>query len=149
MGTTIERRISSFNQGIYRISWIFVSFFKHFCFRSQYVQSNKDSGTDWFRLESNKEGTKWFGTCWCMHNLLKYEFQVEFDVSREGALIFRYHKFKSFECDYWQMEKMISIQMSNQSWEYIFVLEKMIFFINSGAFSWLSWWALTNGTYWY
>lgn len=50
-------------------------------FFSQYVQNNKDSGTDWFRLESNKEGTKWFGTCWCMHNLLKYEFKVEFDVS--------------------------------------------------------------------
>lgn len=50
-------------------------------FSSQYVQNNKDSGTDWFRLESNKEGTKWFGTCWCMHNLLKYEFKVEFDVS--------------------------------------------------------------------
>lgn len=47
----------------------------------QYVQNNKDSGTDWFRLESNKEGTKWFGKCWYVHNLLKYEFDVEFDVS--------------------------------------------------------------------
>lgn len=50
-------------------------------FNLQYVQNNKDSGTDWFRLESNKEGTKWFGTCWVMQNLLKYEFKVEFDVS--------------------------------------------------------------------
>lgn len=47
----------------------------------QYVQNNKDSGSDWFRLESNKEGTKWFGKCWYMHNLLKFEFDVEFDVS--------------------------------------------------------------------
>ena len=29
-----------------------------------YVKTNKDSDTDWFRLESNKEGTRWFGKCW-------------------------------------------------------------------------------------
>lgn len=46
----------------------------------QYVENNKQSGSDWFRLESNKEGTKWFGKCWYMHNLLKYEFDVEFDI---------------------------------------------------------------------
>lgn len=50
-------------------------------FPRQYVQNNKDAGNDWFRLESNKEGTKWFGKCWCIHNMLKYEFGVEFDVS--------------------------------------------------------------------
>jgi ufm1-conjugating enzyme 1 len=32
-------------------------------------------------LESNKEGTRWFGKCWYIHNLLKYEFDIEFDVS--------------------------------------------------------------------
>lgn len=53
-----------------------------FNFIFQYVQNNKKTGTDWFRLESNKEGTKWFGKCWCMHNLLKYEFNVEFEVSK-------------------------------------------------------------------
>lgn len=46
------------------------------------MQSNKDAGTDWFRLESNKEGTKWFGKCWVMNNLLKYEFNVEFEVRK-------------------------------------------------------------------
>jgi len=45
-----------------------------------YVQSNKESDTDWFRLESNKEGTRWFGKCWHIHDLKKYEFDVEFDV---------------------------------------------------------------------
>ncbi|KAH8370335.1 hypothetical protein KR093_003088 [Drosophila rubida] len=45
-----------------------------------YVENNKQSGSDWFRLESNKEGTKWFGKCWYMHNLLKYEFDIEFDI---------------------------------------------------------------------
>lgn len=47
----------------------------------QYVENNKKADNDWFRLESNKEGSKWFGKCWYVHNLLKYEFDVEFDVS--------------------------------------------------------------------
>lgn len=47
----------------------------------QYVEKNKASDSDWFRLESNKEGTKWMGKCWHIHNLLKYEFDIEFDVS--------------------------------------------------------------------
>ena len=45
------------------------------------MSQNKDSDNDWFRLESNKDGTRWFGKCWYIHNLLKYEFNVEFDVS--------------------------------------------------------------------
>lgn len=48
----------------------------------QYVQNNKTADNDWFRLESNKEGTRWFGKCWFIHNLLKYEFDIEFDVSK-------------------------------------------------------------------
>ena len=47
----------------------------------QYVRSNKQSDNDWFRLESNKDGTRWFGKCWIVHELMKYEFDVEFDVS--------------------------------------------------------------------
>lgn len=46
----------------------------------QYVENNKAADNDWFRLESNKEGTRWFGKCWYIHDLLKYEFDVEFDV---------------------------------------------------------------------
>lgn len=45
------------------------------------MQNNKSQDNDWFRLESNKEGTRWFGKCWFVHELLKYEFNVEFDVS--------------------------------------------------------------------
>ena len=52
-----------------------------YLFSFQYVQNNKESDNDWFRLESNKEGTRWFGKCWYIHELLKYEFDVEFDVS--------------------------------------------------------------------
>ncbi|XP_054167286.1 ubiquitin-fold modifier-conjugating enzyme 1-like [Oppia nitens] len=46
----------------------------------QYVQQNKDNDNDWFRLESNKDGTKWFGKCWFIHELIKYEFEIEFDI---------------------------------------------------------------------
>uniref|UniRef100_A0A8C6YZJ3 Ubiquitin-fold modifier-conjugating enzyme 1 n=1 Tax=Nothoprocta perdicaria TaxID=30464 RepID=A0A8C6YZJ3_NOTPE len=45
-----------------------------------YVENNKSADNDWFRLESNKEGTRWFGKCWYIHDLLKYEFAIEFDI---------------------------------------------------------------------
>ncbi|XP_012280982.1 ubiquitin-fold modifier-conjugating enzyme 1 isoform X2 [Orussus abietinus] len=47
---------------------------------TQYVQNNKAADNDWFRLESNKQGTRWFGKCWYIHNFLKYEFDIEFDI---------------------------------------------------------------------
>ncbi|XP_071656565.1 ubiquitin-fold modifier-conjugating enzyme 1 isoform X1 [Patagioenas fasciata] len=46
----------------------------------QYVENNKRADNDWFRLESNAEGTRWFGKCWYIHELLKYEFGIEFDI---------------------------------------------------------------------
>ncbi|XP_028910997.1 ubiquitin-fold modifier-conjugating enzyme 1 [Ornithorhynchus anatinus] len=46
----------------------------------RYVENNKNADNDWFRLESNKEGTRWFGKCWFIHDLLKYEFDLEFDI---------------------------------------------------------------------
>ncbi|XP_023246476.1 arginine-hydroxylase NDUFAF5, mitochondrial [Copidosoma floridanum] len=46
----------------------------------EYVENNKKADNDWFRLQSNEQGTKWFGKCWYIHNLLKYEFEIEFDI---------------------------------------------------------------------
>ena len=46
----------------------------------QYIKNNKEADNDWFRLESNKQGTKWFGKCWVYDNLVKYEFDIEFDM---------------------------------------------------------------------
>ncbi|XP_074709242.1 ubiquitin-fold modifier-conjugating enzyme 1 isoform X1 [Strix uralensis] len=46
----------------------------------QYVENNKRADNDWFRLESNAEGTRWSGRCWYIHELLKYEFALEFDI---------------------------------------------------------------------
>ncbi|KAG2470140.1 UFC1 enzyme, partial [Polypterus senegalus] len=51
----------------------------------KYVENNKTADNDWFRLESNKEGTKWFGKCWHIHELLKYEFDVEFDEIKQES----------------------------------------------------------------
>lgn len=86
MGTKTQRRIYHLDQGtiifiksIQRFIYLSIWFIVYFLF--QYVQNNKEADNDWFRLESNKEGTRWFGKCWYIHNLLKYEFDVEFDVS--------------------------------------------------------------------
>ncbi|KAM9624035.1 ubiquitin-fold modifier-conjugating enzyme 1 isoform 1-T1 [Morphnus guianensis] len=49
----------------------------------QYVENNKRADNDWFRLESNAEGTRWFGKCWYVHELLKYEFAIEFDGGQD------------------------------------------------------------------
>ncbi|EFC45186.1 predicted protein [Naegleria gruberi] len=46
----------------------------------QYVKMTKENDSAWFSIQSNKSGTKWFGKCWFVHNLLKYEFKVEFEI---------------------------------------------------------------------
>mmetsp|Transcript_7622 Transcript_7622/g.8682 ORF Transcript_7622/g.8682 Transcript_7622/m.8682 type:complete len:174 (+) Transcript_7622:29-550(+) len=46
----------------------------------KYVQLNKSSDNDWFLIESNKTGTRWSGKCWVIHNMKKYEFDVEFEI---------------------------------------------------------------------
>lgn len=80
MGSTIKRRIYGLNTGelTFEITQLTYGVINGVF---QYVQNNKEADNDWFRLESNKEGTKWFGKCWYVHSLLKYEFDVEFDVS--------------------------------------------------------------------
>ena len=53
----------------------------------QYIQMNQEQGNDWFKIESNKEGTRWWGKCWHIHNLLKYEFDFEFDVRTHAVRV--------------------------------------------------------------
>lgn len=53
---------------------------EEYCALIKYVESNKEADNDWFRLESNSDGTKWWGKCWYIHELLKYEFNIEFDI---------------------------------------------------------------------
>ncbi|KAI6188101.1 Ubiquitin-fold modifier-conjugating enzyme 1 [Aphelenchoides besseyi] len=44
------------------------------------IESNKEKDADWFRIEANEDGTRWFGKCWYYHNMVKYEFEIEFDI---------------------------------------------------------------------
>ncbi|CAF1124493.1 unnamed protein product [Adineta steineri] len=46
----------------------------------QYVKNNKDADSDWFQLESNEEGTRWWGKVWTIQDMLRYEFDIEFDI---------------------------------------------------------------------
>ncbi|CEO98064.1 Ubiquitin-fold modifier-conjugating enzyme 1 [Plasmodiophora brassicae] len=46
----------------------------------KYVQINKDADSDWFKISSDKSGVNWQGTCWFIHNNLKYEFKLQFQV---------------------------------------------------------------------
>ncbi|KAK2981722.1 hypothetical protein RJ640_005974 [Escallonia rubra] len=46
-----------------------------------YTSMNKSKDNDWFRISAaNPEGTRWTGKCWYVHNLLKYEFDLQFDI---------------------------------------------------------------------
>ncbi|KAL6527306.1 hypothetical protein OROGR_016396 [Orobanche gracilis] len=46
-----------------------------------YTSMNKSNDNDWFRISAaNPEGTRWTGKCWYVHNLLKYEFDLQFDI---------------------------------------------------------------------
>lgn len=46
----------------------------------KYIHNNKEADNDWLRIQSNKEGTRWFGKCWYIQDYKKYEFELEFDI---------------------------------------------------------------------
>merc|ERR1719240_2036996 len=46
----------------------------------QYMKICKDEDNDWFKIQSNKEGTKWWGKVWLIHELVKYEYDIEFEI---------------------------------------------------------------------
>lgn len=44
----------------------------------KYIEINKASDLDWFTIRpTNKEGTRWEGKCWYIHDLLRYEFDFQ------------------------------------------------------------------------
>ena len=47
-----------------------------------YIKMNKQNDNDWFTVQPLPEsgGTKWKGKCWYIHNLLKYEFDLQFEI---------------------------------------------------------------------
>mmetsp|Transcript_44719 Transcript_44719/g.43322 ORF Transcript_44719/g.43322 Transcript_44719/m.43322 type:complete len:93 (+) Transcript_44719:127-405(+) len=46
----------------------------------EYIKMNKEEDNDWFNIESNADGTKWNGKCWYVHNLVRYEFDLQFEI---------------------------------------------------------------------
>ncbi|CAH8847406.1 unnamed protein product [Trichobilharzia szidati] len=46
----------------------------------KYVENNKAADNDWFRIESNQNGTRWYGKCWYISDMKKYEFDLNFDI---------------------------------------------------------------------
>ena len=46
----------------------------------EYIKMNKKEETDWFKISSDKEGKKWKGTCWLVYEMVKYEFDLEFEI---------------------------------------------------------------------
>ena len=46
----------------------------------QYQKVNKEAGNEWFTIESNKTGTRWTGKVWYVHEMVKYEFDLEFEL---------------------------------------------------------------------
>lgn len=47
----------------------------------KYIDINKATDLDWFTIKpSSKDGTHWTGKCWYIHNLIKYEFDFQFDI---------------------------------------------------------------------
>jgi hypothetical protein len=44
------------------------------------MEMNKANDNDWFRISGGADGTKWKGKCWYVYNLLKYEFDLQFDI---------------------------------------------------------------------
>ena len=56
----------------------------------KYIEINKAGDMDWFTIKpTNKEGTHWEGTCWYIHELVKYEFKFQVRVmARAGSQTF-------------------------------------------------------------
>ncbi len=45
------------------------------------VNKNKTEDNDWFKIApQDKTGTLWKGTCWFIHEHVKYEFNLQFEV---------------------------------------------------------------------
>ncbi|KAM3145458.1 hypothetical protein pb186bvf_002502 [Paramecium bursaria] len=48
-------------------------------------QINEDN--DWVKIEAtNKEQTKWKGKCWYIHNFVKYDFDLQFEVQKHKII---------------------------------------------------------------
>jgi ufm1-conjugating enzyme 1 len=46
----------------------------------KYVQINKENDNDWFKVECDETGVNWHGKCWYIHEMTKYEFDLQFEI---------------------------------------------------------------------
>jgi ufm1-conjugating enzyme 1 len=47
----------------------------------QYIKKNKEDDLDWFTIKpKDKDGVQWSGTCWSVHEMVKYEMPFEFEL---------------------------------------------------------------------
>merc|ERR1711907_452879 len=46
----------------------------------KYVELCNAMDNQWFHLESSEDGLRWWGKVWIYHEMLKYEFDIEFDI---------------------------------------------------------------------
>lgn len=61
-----------------------------------YMESLKEDDNEWLRIESNADGTKWNGKCWFYYNYQKYEFDLQFEVTKHNI----YYKDSSYISGY-------------------------------------------------
>jgi len=45
-----------------------------------YIEMNQRDDNEWFTVEPDDSGLKWQGKCWYIHELIKYEFNLEFEI---------------------------------------------------------------------
>ncbi|CDR95685.1 Ufm1-conjugating enzyme 1, putative [Babesia bigemina] len=45
-----------------------------------YVEENKANDTEWFQIDCDDQGTKWFGECWHVHKMKTYRFRLEINI---------------------------------------------------------------------
>ena len=46
----------------------------------QYVEINKENDRDFFEISCNDNGTRWTGKAWFVYKLLRYEFDLQFEI---------------------------------------------------------------------
>eukprot|EP00892_Ulva_mutabilis_P002463 jgi/Ulvmu1/12217/UM086_0007.1 len=46
----------------------------------QYIRNCKADASDWFSIYPSQDGLRWHGKCWHVYNLLRYEFDFEFEL---------------------------------------------------------------------
>lgn len=45
-----------------------------------YIEINQNDDNEWFSVEPDDSGIKWKGKCWYIYELIKYEFDLEFEI---------------------------------------------------------------------